>query len=71
MQLGRAAMAVPGPVTSALSVGCHEELRKIMVQPVASVAHVLEEVGRIGHDLAAPARTRSGRPTASTTSNSA
>jgi len=55
MQLGRAAMAVPGPVTSALSVGCHEELRKIMVRPVASVAHVLEEVGRIGDDLAPPA----------------
>jgi DNA processing protein len=56
LQLGRAAMAVPGPVTSALSVGCHEELRKIMVQPVATVAHVLEEVGRIGYDLAAPAQ---------------
>jgi DNA processing protein len=56
MALGRAAMAVPGPVTSALSVGCHEELRKIMVQPVATVAHVLEEIGRIGDDLAAPAQ---------------
>jgi DNA processing protein len=55
MQLGRAAMAVPGPVTSALSVGCHDELRKMLVQPVASVAHVLEEVGRIGDDLADPA----------------
>jgi DNA processing protein len=55
MQLGRAAMAVPGPVTSALSVGCHEELRKIMVQPVANAAHVLEEIGRIGEDLADPA----------------
>jgi DNA processing protein len=55
MQLGRAAMAVPGPVTSALSVGCHEELRKLMVQPVASAAHVLEEIGRIGDDLAPPA----------------
>jgi DNA processing protein len=54
MQLGRAAMAVPGQVTSATSVGCHEELRKLLVQPVASVAHVLEEVGRIGADLAPP-----------------
>lgn len=55
MQMGRAAMAVPGPVTSALSVGCHEELRKPMVQPVANAAHVLEEIGRIGDDLAPPA----------------
>jgi DNA processing protein len=54
LQLGRAAMAVPGQVTSATSVGCHEELRKPEVQPVASVAHVLEEVGRIGVDLAPP-----------------
>jgi DNA processing protein len=52
LRLGRSAMAVPGPVTSATSVGCHEELREVMVQPVASVAHVLEEVGRIGDDLA-------------------
>jgi DNA processing protein len=55
VQMGRAAMAVPGPVTSALSVGCHEELRKMTVQPVANAAHVLEEIGRIGDDLAEPA----------------
>lgn len=54
LQLGRAAMAVPGQVTSATSVGCHEELRKPEVLPVANIAHVLEEVGRIGADLAPP-----------------
>jgi DNA protecting protein DprA len=49
----RVAMVVPGPVTSAMSVGAHEFLRE---QPkarlVTGVAHVLEEVGRIGTDLA-------------------
>ncbi|HEY2949298.1 MAG TPA: DNA-processing protein DprA [Micromonosporaceae bacterium] len=50
--LGRQAMAVPGPVTSAMSVGCHELLRiNPQVRLVTSVAHVLEEVGRIGEDL--------------------
>jgi DNA processing protein len=53
----RPAMVVPGPVTSAMSVGAHELLRE---QPktrlVTGVAHVLEEVGRIGYDLAPPAR---------------
>ncbi|MFF5179074.1 DNA-processing protein DprA [Micromonospora sp. NPDC000316] len=54
---GRIAMVVPGPVTSAMSVGAHELLRE---QPkarlVTGVAHVLEEVGRIGADLAPLAR---------------
>jgi DNA processing protein len=50
--LGRAVMAVPGPVTSAMSVGCHQVLRYCGVRPVASYAEVLEEVGRIGDDLA-------------------
>ncbi|GAA1890575.1 DNA-processing protein DprA [Asanoa iriomotensis] len=51
----RPAMVVPGPVTSAMSVGCHEILR--LHEParlVANVSHVLEEVGRIGADLAPP-----------------
>lgn len=54
--LGRAPMVVPGPVTSALSVGCHEELRRGDVVLVTDVAQVLEEVGRIGEDLAPPIR---------------
>ncbi|GHJ49799.1 putative DNA processing protein DprA [Catellatospora sp. TT07R-123] len=59
-QLGRAAMAVPGPVTSENSVGCHEELRREPHEPVravASVGHVLEEVGGVG-DLAPVPRGR-------------
>jgi DNA processing protein len=50
--LGRPALVVPGPVTSAMSVGCHEELRIEGARAVASVAHIIEEVGRIGADLA-------------------
>jgi DNA processing protein len=50
--LGRAAMVVPGPVTSAMSVGCHELLRRGEARLVTSYAEILEEVGRIGDDLA-------------------
>lgn len=54
-QLGRAAMVVPGAITSKMSVGCHEELRRDgdeRVRLVASAEQVLEEVGAIGDDLA-------------------
>ena len=56
--LGKAVMAVPGPVTSAMSVGCHEMLRSdTEVTLVTSAAQVLEVVGAMGADLAAaPAR---------------
>jgi DNA processing protein len=59
--LGRATMAVPGPVTSALSVGCHEELRRLGTRLVTSAAEVIEEVGRIGDDLA-PTSAGAQRP---------
>jgi len=51
-QLRRAAMAVPGPVTSAMSVGTHEWLRRDDTRLVTGWQHVLEEVGAIGTDLA-------------------
>ncbi|MFG3601907.1 DNA-processing protein DprA [Micromonospora chersina] len=55
--VGRPAMVVPGPVTSAMSVGAHEALREHdRARLVTGTAHVLEEVGRIGYDLAPPAR---------------
>lgn len=54
--LGRVAMAVPGPVTSAMSVGSHEALRAEGTRLVTGWAHVLEEIGRIGADLAPPPR---------------
>ncbi|MGY2002225.1 DNA-processing protein DprA [Blastococcus sp. SYSU DS1024] len=55
-RLGRPVMVVPGPVTSALSVGCHELLRDAQSRAVlvASAAQVIEAVGRIGDDLAPP-----------------
>jgi DNA processing protein len=55
LSLRRPAMVVPGPVTSAMSVGCHDLLRS---RPdavlVTGPAHVLEAIGRISeHDDAA------------------
>lgn len=53
LRLDRRAMVVPGPVTSAMSVGCHELLREHpATRLVTGVPQVLEEVGRIGDDLA-------------------
>lgn len=51
-ELGRVVMAVPGPITSAMSVGSHELVRQFGAALVASSAHVLEEIGRIGEGLA-------------------
>ncbi len=51
-ELGRALMVVPGPVTSAMSLGCHELARGEWTSVVGRVEHVLEEVGRVGVDLA-------------------
>ncbi len=60
--LNRPAMVVPGPVTSAMSVGAHELLRE---QPTARLVtgldQVLEEVGRIGE--LAPVPRGPDRPT--------
>ena len=51
-QLGRSLMAVPGPITSALSVGTHLLVREDGARLVTSAAEIVEEVGRIGEDLA-------------------
>jgi DNA processing protein len=45
-------MAVPGPITSATSVGCHAELRREGTRLVSRFDEVIEEVGHIG-ELAA------------------
>jgi DNA processing protein len=66
--LSKAVMVVPGPVTSAMSVGCHELLREEVregdesprARLVTSAAHVLEVVGRLGTDLADPPERPSG-----------
>ncbi len=51
--LGRPLMAVPGPVTSALSAGCHELLRREHGRAllVSCVDDVLDVVGSIGETL--------------------
>ena len=54
IRLGRPSLVVPGPATSAHSVGCHDELRKEGTRLVATVDHVLEEVGMIGTGLERP-----------------
>ncbi|HVL84409.1 MAG TPA: DNA-processing protein DprA [Pseudonocardia sp.] len=51
--LGRPLMAVPGPITSGLSTGCHRLIRDGATL-VDRVEEVLELVGRIGLDLAEP-----------------
>jgi DNA processing protein len=62
LSLNRVAMVVPGPVTSAMSVGCHEILRiSPQARLVTGLAHVLDEVGRIGEYLADPPRGREHR----------
>jgi DNA processing protein len=50
--LNRMVMAVPGPITSGRSVGCHEEMREHHAVLVTTAAHVIDAVGRIGVDLA-------------------
>jgi DNA processing protein len=61
-RLGKEVMAVPGPVTSAMSVGCHELIRKDDgARLVTSAAQVLEVVGSFGADLA-PAPERPVEP---------
>lgn len=50
--LGRVVMAVPGPITSALSIGCHLLVREEQAILVTRAVEVLEAVGPIGTDLA-------------------
>jgi DNA processing protein len=59
--LGKVVMAVPGPVTSATSVGCHQLIQESSATLVTSIDDVIEQVGRLG---ALPAeRTTPQRPT--------
>jgi DNA processing protein len=52
-ELGRAVMAVPGPITSAQSVGCHRLLQQPGVRLVTGVEDVLESIGAFDADLLA------------------
>lgn len=60
-ELHRVLMVVPGPITSATSVGSNELLRSRQALAVTRAAEVVEAVGRLGVDLAPP-RPRATRP---------
>ena len=59
--LARTVMAVPGPVTSALSTGCHELVRVANASLVTDAADVVDLVGALGTDVA-PLRRGEERP---------
>ncbi|MGZ6827268.1 MAG: DNA-processing protein DprA, partial [Mycobacteriales bacterium] len=56
LDLGRPVMAVPGPVTSPQSAGCHELVRSKGAVLVTSAAEVLDVVGASGEHLLDPPR---------------
>lgn len=56
LALLRPVLAVPGPVTSAMSIGVHQLVRKGMAELVTNAAEVIEIVGRLGDDLAPEVR---------------
>lgn len=60
-ELGRTLMAVPGPVTSMVSAGSNDLLRSRQAVAVTRATEVIEDLGRLGDDLA-PARRREARP---------
>jgi DNA processing protein len=62
LSLGRQVMAVPGPVTSAMSVGCHRLVRDGALLVTRS-DEVLEAVAPIGSHLAGTPDVEHGRPT--------
>ncbi|MGQ0467962.1 MAG: DNA-processing protein DprA [Sporichthyaceae bacterium] len=65
-ELNRVLMVVPGPVTSATSIGSNDLLRSRHALAVTRAAEVVEALGRIGEDLAPPhprpARSRDHLP---------
>ncbi|WP_082310906.1 DNA-processing protein DprA [Nonomuraea sp. SBT364] len=56
LALDRHLAAVPGPVTSAQSAGCHRLLREEKAVCVTSPEELIELVGTMGDDLAPPVR---------------
>jgi DNA processing protein len=57
-ELNRQVMAVPGPVTSAQSAGCHELIREWDAVCVTSAANVLELIGPLGGPEPVPVLSR-------------
>ncbi len=55
--LGKTVLAVPGPITSAMSVGCHDLLRTGAATIAGSVGEILEAVGPVGEHVRQPERS--------------
>lgn len=53
-RLRRPAMVVPGPITSAMSAGCHVELRRPDTILVSTVDEIIEEIGGLDRPPAPP-----------------
>jgi DNA processing protein len=51
-EMNRPVLAVPGPVTSLMSRGCHKWLREDLATCAATADEIIETAGRIGADLA-------------------
>jgi DNA processing protein len=58
VDLGRPLGAVPGPVTSTMSAGCHEEMRVHAAALVTDAADLLELVAPMGSELTGPRRAQ-------------
>ncbi len=57
--LGKVVMAVPGPITSKMSVGCHDLLRTGVAVVAGSFAEIIEAAGPVGANLdPAPAKPK-------------
>ncbi|MEV6911239.1 DNA-processing protein DprA [Amycolatopsis sp. NPDC051071] len=56
--LGKVVMALPGPVSSGMSAGCHALIREGQATLVTSVDEILETAGRLGQASADPAKPR-------------
>jgi DNA processing protein len=62
VELGRPVGAVPGPVTSAASAGCHRLLRDgaVCVTDAAEVAELIDPLGQTAEERTAPDRDHDG-----------
>lgn len=54
--LGRPVAAVPGPVTSPVSAGCHQAIREQLATLVTDAAEVVDLLGRIGTEDLTPVK---------------
>ncbi|HJQ46452.1 MAG TPA: DNA-processing protein DprA [Amycolatopsis sp.] len=56
--LGKIVMAVPGPITSVVSMGCHDLIRDAGATLVGSVDDIIETVGKLGSPVAEKVRPK-------------